>query len=539
MQPDLSTRYQSMEGEREGWLHLGRRNSALTLPGIVPQTDGRRSTQARERPIPHNNLGAQGVNTLAAKMVLQLLPPSQPFFRLEIKPEALKEIESQTSGGGNPGLAETIHNELQTNLVDLENRLVREVGRDNIRSVSFEAFKHLLVAGNVVMHLPEKGLASVIDLRNFVVERDPSGSLLILIIKEEIAPVAMSQELRDAVGLGQLESGEEKNPLLKPVAVYTGLERVSESKVKVWQEIGGHVVPGSEKTYDEEKSPYMVLRGTESSGDHYGEAFVSNFEGDLIVLEGLSRAIKEAAIASSMLIFGVSPNAAPGLEHEITRAQNGKALRFNQSDVFALQVNKMGDLSIAANAASAAEQRLRQAFLLNSTRDAERVTAEEIRQNFAELQQALGGTFALLGDIFQKPLLARMMIRLKKRGGLSGIENALNEVEPILITGVDAIGRNSELNNMLSFTQILKEGLGEAKAAEIIDPIEFATRAANATSVKPDGLIRNPEQLQEQQQNDLTADAVRSAAGPAAGAAVKGMADQAAAPPQAPQGEVQ
>ena len=490
MDTRLSSAYQRGVAEREGWLALARRNSALTLPGLIPQDDGVRSRSAYDRPIPHNNLGAQGVNTLAAKMTLQMLPPSQPFFRLEVKPEARAEIDAALAEDNDAALQ--VSQELEGNLVDLENRLVREVGRDNVRSATSEAFKHLLVSGNVVIHIPESGNVSLIDIRNFVVKRDPAGNLLELVIKEQIAWVSLPPAVQEQL------SAQKPDDDFKEMCIFTGVKRTSKNSFDVWQEIEDVEIEGR-ASYSDDKLPFIVLRGAESPGDHYGPAFVSDFEGDLIVLEGISKAIKEAAIASSMLIFGVDPQAPTGLEHQITKAQNGAAFRFRKDDVHAVQVNKLGDFNLAAQVGERAEQRLRQAFLLNSTRNAERVTAEEIRANFAELQQSLGGTFALLADTFQRPVLQRLMVRLKKRGGLAGIENALKEVEPILITGVDAIGRNSEAQNLLAYSQLLQQLVGPQQAFAIINPQEAAERAATATSVKKEGLILTNEDLQNQQ----------------------------------------
>ena len=513
---DLAARYTDLSAEREGWLHLARRNSALTLPGLIPEGEGTRGQSAQDRPVPHNNLGAQAVNTLSAKMVLQLLPPSQPFFRLEIKPEARENIDSAIIAGSDDvsGAAAAINAELEASLVEVETRLVREVGRENIRAATVEAFKHLLVAGNVVIHVPDKGNASVIDLRNFVVNRDPSGTLLTLIVREQLAVVALPEAVREEMELDVESQKGDAMSLHKPLDLYTIMERTGSNSFKVVQMIGDKIVPGSEGTFKQDRVPYLVLRGTEAAGESYGDALVTNHEGDLIVLEGISKAIKEAAIASSMLIFGIDESARQGLERQITQANNGAAIRMKQTDVWALQVNKLADFQLAANVGREAQTRLREAFLLHQTRDAERVTAEEIRQNLAELQQALGGLFAILADGFQRPLLHRLMVRLKKRGGLAG-------VEAILITGVDAIGRNSELNNMLSFSAILKEGLGEQIGTQILNPSEFANRAANATSVRAKGLVRTDEEFAALQQQSTLSQAAVAGAGPIGAAAVR------------------
>ena len=61
-----------------------------------------------------------------------------------------------------------------------------------------------------------------------------------------------------------------------------------------------------------------------------------------------------------------------------------------------IQVGKTADFSTAANMANAIEKRLLEAFLVMNIRQAERVTAEEVRLTQLELEQQLGGIFSLL-----------------------------------------------------------------------------------------------------------------------------------------------
>jgi hypothetical protein len=515
-------RYNQLMTERAPWEDAAERFSLLTLPSVFPE-DAEPVPDAKV--VPHNNTGAQGTNTLASKMVLQLLPPNQSFFRMEIRPETLKKV-TDAAASADPSVstpAAEIQTELQESLVDLERRLTREIGRDNLRANAHELFKLLLVTGNALFWVPEKGPTSVLNLRRYGVSRDPAGSLMEIIIREEVAESTLPEEQQAMVSSDakspDMNMGNKMPSLMKTVSVYTVAERISDTKFAMWQEIEGDMIPNSMKEYAEDRMPLIVLRWTNTPGEDYGHAYISDFEGDLIVLEALSRAIKEAAVASSRVLFGVSPTAPPGLATQLAKAANGSFHRFSEGDVFALQVNKVSDLNIAAQAGERAEQRLRAAFLLNSTRDAERVTAEEVRQNFQELQAALGGAFAQLSNTFQTPLLGRLMVRLKARGGLAGIEDALTETEPIIITGVDALGRNTEFSNLVGYTQALAQAGLDPR--EVLFGDELALRLANASSVPPDGLVK-PRQVaqQEQQQQAMMQGAVK-AAGPVGAAAVR------------------
>ena len=62
------------------------------------------------------------------------------------------------------------------------------------------------------------------------------------------------------------------------------------------------------------------------------------------------------------------------------------------------------------------ETRLQFAFLLNSSiqRNAERVTASEIRFMAEDLEQALGGIYSILSQEFQLPFVMRKMAMMEK-----------------------------------------------------------------------------------------------------------------------------
>ena len=96
------------------------------------------------------------------------------------------------------------------------------------------------------------------------------------------------------------------------------------------------------------------------------------------------------------------------------------------------------------------ERRLGQAFLLGSaiTRDAERVTAEEIRQQARELESSLGGVYSTLAEDFQTPLayIALNEIDFKVDG---------KRIQPMVVTGMDSLQRDSDADSMLLFIQDL------------------------------------------------------------------------------------
>ena len=74
--------YDTLEGHRYQYLDRARSCSKLTLPYVMPE-EGHGAHSRLETPF--QGVGARGVNNLASKLLLALLPPNAPFFRLNYR----------------------------------------------------------------------------------------------------------------------------------------------------------------------------------------------------------------------------------------------------------------------------------------------------------------------------------------------------------------------------------------------------------------------------------------------------------------------
>ena len=77
--------------DRELFLDRARDSSELTIPTLFLQVVTMSSTKY---PTPYNSIGARAVNNLASKLLIALLPPNEPFFRLKIDEYALKDMNA-------------------------------------------------------------------------------------------------------------------------------------------------------------------------------------------------------------------------------------------------------------------------------------------------------------------------------------------------------------------------------------------------------------------------------------------------------------
>ena len=83
-------RYEKLKGKRQSYLDRARECSELTIPSLIPE-DGFNSSSELYNPF--QSVGARGVNNLASKLLLLLLPPNSPFFRLAVSGNAKKDLE--------------------------------------------------------------------------------------------------------------------------------------------------------------------------------------------------------------------------------------------------------------------------------------------------------------------------------------------------------------------------------------------------------------------------------------------------------------
>ena len=169
-----------------------------------------------------------------------------------------------------------------------------------------------------------------------------------------------------------------------------------------------------------------------------------------------------------------------------------------------------------------------------NVRNAERVTAEEVRLTQLELEQQLGGIFSLLTTSFLIPYLDRTLLVLQRSNELPKLPKDI--IRPAIVAGVNALGRGQDQEALTMFMQTIAQTVGPEALMNFINPIEAIKRLAAAQGIDVLNLVKTEEQLgaekeekmQNQQQQTLLEQAGQFANSP--------MADpeklQQQAPPQ-------
>ena len=470
-----ASRYRQLESSRSSVLDRARDAAKLTIPSLMPPSG---HSESSKLPTPFQGIGARGVNNLASKLLLALFPPNSPFFRLAVDDFTLVKMTQR----------EGMRAEVEKALNQIERSVMTEIESSAIRVSAFEALKQLIVAGNVLLYLPPEGGMRVFKLNQFVVKRDPMGNVLEIVVQEKVSPDALPENVQS-----HIKNTSKTNE--KTVELYTHVVR-SKSAWRVRQEVKGMTIPGSKGSYPLDKSPWIVLRFTKIDGEDYGRGYVEEYYGDLMSLEALTQAIVEGSAAAAKVLFLVDPNGTTN-PRTLAEAPSGAIRSGNANDVTVLQMQKYGDFRMAQETIQSIQQRLSFAFLMNTAiqRAGERVTAEEIRYMAGELEDALGGTYSILSQEFQLPLVMRLMFQMERQGRLPVLPKGI--VHPTITTGLEALGRGHDMNKLRLFGQIAAEA---AALPPEINKDDYLKRAGTSLGIDMAGLIKSPEQLQAEQQ---------------------------------------
>ena len=476
--------YSKLSSDRSQFLDVAVEASELTLPYLVTRDVHYKGTKTLLQPF--QSVGAKAVVTLAAKLMLALVPPQTAFFKLQVRDDKLGEE-----------LDPKMKSELDLSFSKIERSIMDYIAASNDRVVIHQALKHLIVSGNALIFMGKDGLKHY-PLNRYVVNRDGNGNVIEIVTKEIISRKVLGLELPapPEAGPNAPDSYEDD------AEVYTCVKMDESSGRWTWhQEVDDIVLPGSRSTAPKNTSPWLVLRFNTVDGEDYGRGRVEEFIGDLRSLDGLSQALVEGASVASKVIFLVSPSSTTKPQ-TLSKAGNGAIIQGRPEDVGVVQVGKTADFATASQMVQQIERRILEAFLVMNVRQAERVTAEEVRLTQLELEQSLGGLYSLLTVEFLIPYLNRILLVLQRSRQIPSLPKDL--VRPKIVAGINSLGRGQDAEALTRFIGTIAQTLGPEALMKYVDPTEAIKRLAAAQGIDVLNLIKSPEtmeaEMQQQQQ---------------------------------------
>lgn len=490
----LEAAYGRLAPERDNVCDEAEDLAAITIPSTFPPKEWRPGDRLHT---PNTSVGAWCVNNLASMLMFTAFPPGRPMMTYTILEHKLTGEEADD---------EEVISKLDLALSLLEQAHRRRMEATTLRTTYTMAMKLALITGNWLWQHEELDAPVVHTMRHYVVKRDAFGRPLYAILRQEIEYYLLDEDIQDIVDRtreAKPPKGGRVDPMEDRVAVYTCChvdgEHGSKKGWLVWQEVEGELVPGSEgrDPYDAPSlSPEWLIP---NYGQNWGTSYCAEYRGDLYAVDNFGGdALDIAAIAAFSLIL-VKPGTRTR-KKDVEEADNKSFLTGSAEDITVTRSDKGQDAAIVEKQLASVERRLSFAFLLAiaAQRDAERVTAEEIQFMAEQLDKAMGGTYSGLGQGPQRNVVKRFIL-LNEESDADLPEQPEEIVSLAVVTGIDALGRSLDYQNLKGFAADIAETFGEPGLAAI-NPAEFTRRLAAARGIRPTGLVKDAAKMAAEQQ---------------------------------------
>lgn len=412
-----------LDGKRTALMTRVQRYAALTIPKVC-LPDGFDSVTT-DQTHDYQSIGAQAVNHVVNKLMLAMFAPSRPFFK--VQPDKKMAAELKQQGVDDAAIGAPL-SAMEREAVALLDGLAQ-------RPKLYQVMRHLVVAGNVLLCLEAEQLR-VMGLRYFCVKRCADGTVHTLVIREKVHFDELADDVRAVV---KSKHGDEDE-----VEHYRVICRQPDGKgYTMTQWVGSDRLPSKfDGKWTNETMPYRVLVWDLSDESDYGTGLVEEYAGDFEALSMLSESTVDGAILASEMRWMVNPAGMTSVD-DLNKSSNGDALPGGKDDVTPVTGGNNQAIQSSLSIIERYEQRVARGFLLNSavTRNAERVTAEEIRATAQELETSFGGVYSMLAPTVQLPLAHWLLKGVE-------VEVAKTKLKVTVITGLDALSRNGDLENL-------------------------------------------------------------------------------------------
>lgn len=472
-----SKRFEKFDNKRQGILRRLERYAAWTVPKLFPIKNRDQDTE----PLTHGfqSLGAQSTNHLANRLMMSLFQPNRPFFRLEADEATKRKLQE---AGADPKT-------LQSALAKAEQDASMELDKRSIRSRLYDMLKMLIVLGNALM-IFEKDSVRILNLRHYVVKRNKEGKVVEMVVREKV-----NKEHLSAAAYAQCLGRAEFKPDADGCCYEYQWIKLRDGKYDIDTWIDDVKLNASfSSRVKEEKLKYRAVTWDLASGDDYGTGLVEDYEADFQSLSMLSEATVYAAILASEYRWIVNPTGQTQIE-DFQNSPNGGALPGQKDDISLLSHGLESNVGTNIQLQQMYINRIGAGFMLQSavTRDAERVTKEEIQRNAEELEGGLGGAYSRIAVDVQVPTAYWTM-------DLIGKDIVGKGIEPVIITGLAALSRSGDRDRLLAFGTNLASVLSLPPV--ILGRLRLSawmSDLAAAEGIDPNTYVLTEEEYQQQQ----------------------------------------
>lgn len=422
--------WEKLSTKRNPFIDRAKHYARLTLPYLMNEEGDNNTSQNGWQ-----GVGAQATNHLANKFAQVLFPAQRSFFRVDLTAKGEKILN-------NRGLKKT---KLATLFAQVETAAMKQLEQRQFRPAVVECFKHLIVAGNCMLYKPSKGAISAIPMHHYVVNRDANGELLDIILLQEKALKTFDPATRMAIEVGMKGKKCKDSDNVK---LYTHAKYEGEGFWELKQS-ADDIPIGKSSRIKADKLPFIPLTWKRSYGEDWGRPLAEDYSGDLFVIQFLSEAVARGAALMADIKYLIRPGAQTDVDHFVNSG-TGEVITGVEEDIHIVQLGKYADLTPISAVLEVYTRRIGVVFMMETMtrRDAERVTAVEIQRDALEIEQNMGGVYSLFATTMQTPVAMWGLLD-------AGDSFTSDLVDPVIITGIEALGRMAELDKLANFAQYM------------------------------------------------------------------------------------
>lgn len=483
---DLSNLWGKMEAEKGTLIERSREYSRWTVSSIMPE-EGEETEETRKGNVMS---GARMVNHLANRVIDVLFPISRAFFTLALTPETDNDLTASL----NETEVRQAKKAIQESTSSLERAAMRELKLTEYRPVAINTAKHLIVTGNALLRRMPSGARVMYSVDRYGVRLDAEGREFEVLLCDKKIFHTFDQKTQDLILAVKPETKEDTEVIL-----YTRYFRKSpKARWEVTQEANGVPLKNdhklSAKDYD-----LLILNWYRNPGEHYGRGLVEDNAAlfhnidvsttALINMIGIAADIKFLVRIGSPLAMDIQ---------ELNDSPAGSYFPGDEGDITVPEVADRGNMETIARAIQEWDQTLAQIFLLSSVRDAERVTAEEIRLIAGELESSFGGLYSQLAQSWQQKEAEFAISKLNIPSVTGGA------FEVLVTTGLESLSREGKMDNLrlaiadLQMLEVVPEGLQAA-----IHPLRFMAYVLDNRGVSDKSFLNSEDEMKANQQAAL------------------------------------
>lgn len=475
--------------------------TGTTLPVGACNPDGTTSSVYLNSQVILPNVGSTDLPGSAVEnfnSVLQkiLFPVNRPFFAFDIPQQAQV----------NSGLDETnIQTTLDTSVLGMMD-LLKQKG---IYSVLPKIFENTTIVGNALLFMGYKksDKATFISPADFVWRRTASDECKEIIIREVIALEDLPKDLQEVLkkeGYVAKDYSSDVNSNayeMRAVQKYTHVKFTEKSQEIT--EYVEHFKVGNTFVKSRKEPIFIPIAPNVPVKTQYGVGKVQNSISSILQVRGATLGYSKLNSLIANLKFEVAYNAVNSIK-QIKKAKSTDYVPVPEKGSISLM--NFGTVNTSSLDASLefAKQEIARKFLMQSlaTRNAERVTAEEIRRLSEELTSVHSDLLQAFADQLQQPLVeyALYHLELTTQEG-DKVKDALESLDVKIITGTSAIDKVSESDNLVA---MLNEAAYLGQLPENITLYlkvnNILQRFAQARGIPSKEVIKSDEEVQQEVQ---------------------------------------